>query len=337
MAVHVSEDLEMRPITMADARIVADLKNAQMKALLGVGTVTVEQLHSDWQSPDFDIEESSQLLLDVQGRTLGSVIVWNNAPVAVNPWVDLDTHPDRGDTAVGQQLLAWAEQRARQMISRAPENARVVMNVGALSVDTPRKRLLENNHMTHTRTFYTMRIDMAAPPPAPTWPEGIQVKRFDRDTDELPTIKAVEEAFKDHWGFVEEPLEESLKHWRHWMDTSEDYDPSLWFLAVDGDEVVGVSLCEPQSHEAPEAGYVGELGVRRPWRRRGVATALLRHSFCEFWKRGKRAITLGVDATSLTNATRLYKKVGMRVWREWLHYEKELRPGTDLTRQSLDD
>ena len=74
---------------------------------------------------------------------------------------------------------------------------------------------------------------------------------------------------------------------------------------------------------------MSSLGVRRPWRKRGLGLALLQHSFGEFYRRGIRVINLGVDAGSPTGATRLYKKAGMRVAAEYVAYEKELRPGRE--------
>ena len=337
MAVQISENLTLRPITMADVEAITDLKNIQMEAILGQRTLTVSQIRTDWESPGFDIENAGRVLVNPAGEMIGSIVVWDNDAVPVHVGIDLDIHPDYNDTDVGRQLFDWAEERAYQAIDRVPENARVVLSGWTLDSYAPRKHLLDAMGMKHIRSFYTMRIDMDSPPQVPTWPEGIRVRQFNRETDELALVKAVDEAFKDHWGYVEEPFEEVLKHWRHWMDTSEFYDPTLWFLAMDGDEIVGVSLCEPRSSESPDAGYVADLAVRRPWRRRGIATALLQHSFGKLWKRGKQAVTLGVDASSLTNATRLYEKVGMRVSRHWLTYEKELRPGEDLSRQSLAD
>jgi ribosomal protein S18 acetylase RimI-like enzyme len=68
----------------------------------------------------------------------------------------------------------------------------------------------------------------------------------------------------------------------------------------------------------------------------GLGLALLRHSFDEFYRRGKRKGGLGVDAGSLTGATRLYERAGMRVARQYSIYEKELRPGVDLSTQSIE-
>jgi ribosomal protein S18 acetylase RimI-like enzyme len=77
-------------------------------------------------------------------------------------------------------------------------------------------------------------------------------------------------------------------------------------------------------------GWVGTLGVRRAWRKRGLGEALLLHSFGEFYKRGMKTIGLGVDAENPTGATRLYKKAGMSVAAEYVIYEKELRAGCDI-------
>jgi ribosomal protein S18 acetylase RimI-like enzyme len=104
---------------------------------------------------------------------------------------------------------------------------------------------------------------------------------------------------------------------------------------MNGDEVVGVSLCNYTMAEDREMSYVMSLGVSRPWRRKGLALALLHHTFGEFYRRGKRKVALDVDAHSLTGATRLYEKAGMDVQRQSAVYEKELRSGADLSTQSL--
>jgi len=77
-------------------------------------------------------------------------------------------------------------------------------------------------------------------------------------------------------------------------------------------------------------GWIGTLGVRRPWRKRGLGQALLLHSFGEFYKRGTKTIGLGVDAQNPTGATRLYQRVGMQAASEFITYEKELRAGREI-------
>ena len=62
---------------------------------------------------------------------------------------------------------------------------------------------------------------------------------------------------------------------------------------------------------------------------------MLHHTFGEFYRRGKERCALGVDATSLTGATRLYEKAGMHVQRKSVSYAKVLRAGKDLSTQEL--
>ena len=120
------------------------------------------------------------------------------------------------------------------------------------------------------------------------------------------------------------------------MDHDHDFDPSLWFLAVDGDEIAGISLCWPKSNDDPQMGWVGTLGVRRPWRKQGLGLALLQHSFAEFHRRGQARVGLGVDASSLTGATRLYERAGMQPIRQFDMYQKVLRPGKDISTQTIE-
>ncbi len=106
---------------------------------------------------------------------------------------------------------------------------------------------------------------------------------------------------------------------------------------MDGDEIAGMSLCWPKANEDSEMGWVGTLGVRRPWRKQGLGLALLHHSFGVFAQRGQKRVGLGVDSTSLTGATRLYERAGMSpmVERQFDLYQKVLRQGRDISRQEL--
>ncbi|MCK5246611.1 GNAT family N-acetyltransferase, partial [Candidatus Bipolaricaulota bacterium] len=102
-----------------------------------------------------------------------------------------------------------------------------------------------------------------------------------------------------------------------------------------GDEIVGFASCDPEFSEDPDMGFVAVLGVRRAWRRKGIALALLHHSFREFQQRGRKRVSLGVDATSLTGAHKLYEAAGMEPTRQINVFEKELRSGIDLSLQTL--
>ena len=96
-----------------------------------------------------------------------------------------------------------------------------------------------------------------------------------------------------------------------------------------------MSLARLRSEEDPQLAWINTVGVRSQWRRRGIAHALLRHSFRELYQRGKRRVALGVDSQSLTGATRVYERAGMKPVRTWVVFEKELRPGKELATTTL--
>jgi ribosomal protein S18 acetylase RimI-like enzyme len=118
----------------------------------------------------------------------------------------------------------------------------------------------------------------------------------------------------------------TLEEWRRVRFDDPEFDPTLWAIAWDGDEVAGFSL----NRYRMGIGWVRTIGVRRPWRKRGLGEALLLHSFGEYYRRGTRTIGLGVNAHNPTGATRLYQKVGMYAASEHVTYEKELRAGRNV-------
>ena len=79
--------------------------------------------------------------------------------------------------------------------------------------------------------------------------------------------------------------------------------------------------------EWPDSGKVGSVSVRRPFRRRGLATALLLHAFAAFRGHGIRRVVTDTDSESFTAGPALYERVGMRQYRQELIYEREVRPG----------
>ena len=144
-----------------------------------------------------------------------------------------------------------------------------------------------------------MRVELEVAPVQPEWSEGISLRTFVPE-DEPRLYAADMETFEDHWEFVRVPLEE----WRAWLVEHPRFDPSLWFLIEEGPEL--------------------PVRARRPWRRRGLGLALLRHAFGEFHRRGMTRVGLDVDAENLTGAVRLYERAGMRIVKRRDTYEKLL-------------
>jgi ribosomal protein S18 acetylase RimI-like enzyme len=162
-----------------------------------------------------------------------------------------------------------------------------------------------------------MQIEPSGPPEVSPLPAGLAVRTY-RDEDAEPLRAALNEAFVDgrDWHDV------SAGNFREFFLRARGFDPALWLLAFDGDELAGFSLAYAGRGGDPELGWIGTLGVRRPWRRRGLGEALLRRSFAALYDRGFRRVGLGVDAENPTGARRLYERAGMRAIRQQDRWER---------------
>lgn len=324
-----------RRATMADAAPVTDLLNASAVAQIGHEEFDLEETHVEWQTPGFDLENSSQVVIAPTGQIVGYIEVWDIAGTPIHPWLWGRVHPQYEGLGIGSYLMDWAEAKAHRVIDRVPPEARISVRCGCISSYAPANALFEGRGMACIRYFYRMQIDLDQPPAPAQFPPHIVVQTLVEQPDLRAIFHALEESFSDHWGYVPESEEKVLQRWRHMIETDKDFDPALWFLAMDGAEIAGISLCSPRLPEDENLGWVGQLGVRRAWRRQGLGLALLQHSFVEMHRRGKQRVGLGVDASSLTGATRLYEKAGMVVARQFNTYDKEIRPGVELGLEAL--
>jgi ribosomal protein S18 acetylase RimI-like enzyme len=187
----------------------------------------------------------------------------------------------------------------------------------SLAPDLAARPLLESRGYHEVRRFWEMTIELGDElPPAPLLPEGLQIEPFSEELSR-DFHAALEAAFADHWEHQPEPFED----WWNRQLRRPDYDPSLWFLVRDAETIVAATRNDP---ERSGGGWIGALGVRPAWRGRGLAKALLLHSFREFHRRGQRRVGLGVDSENPTGATKLYEGVGMSVDAEQVVWEKVL-------------
>ena len=330
----IPASFSVRPATFDDAVVVTELLCRCSLEEIGRPEFEVEELRHDWQSPGFDLAQDTRVVFAPEGSPVGYIESWATAPyVRLYCWGRVD--PQYRGRGIGSSLLRWAEARAREQLLLAPAGAQVTLTQGTHATDLRGRALLETQGFAPTRYFSRMAMELESPVPEPVLPEGIVIRPFVPGMEERALIQAVGAAFKDHWGHVERPEEEEFRQWRHRMDDPE-FDPSLWFVAAADGQIAGMSLCHSHLTEDPDMGWVGTLGVLRPWRHQGLGLALLHHSFREFQRRGRRRVGLSVDAQSLTGATRLYERAGMRMVRQYVNYEKELRPGESLATLNLD-
>jgi mycothiol synthase len=311
----------LRSASWEDARRVADLIILTDIAERGESDYELNDLLEDWHRPGFDPGADAWVVADASGGIVGYEELYNRNEHAFLSG-DGYVHPAHLGRGIGTALLRALQVRAGAHLALAPAEARVFVRNGLSAPDTAARELHEHEGYAPVRYFWRMEIKQQTAPPPPDWPEGMAMRCMQPGQDDRRVFQALTEAFADHWGFVPEDYE----NWCRRRLQVEAFDPSLWFLGMDGGEIAGAAICRMRS----TAGWVSTLGVRPAWRRRGLGLALLRQSLAEFYRRGVSTVGLGVDAANPTGATRLYEKAGMHVAHEFVLYEKELRPGIDL-------
>lgn len=231
--------------------------------------------------------------------------------------------PDFRRKGLGKALLAYNQDRLREI---AEENDH--------PLDTPHffeswsgntmpntNTLLEKDGYRAERYFFEMIRPIEKSIPEVTMPEGLEVRPVKKE-DLRAIWEATDEAFRDHWGYVA-GTEEDYQRFLN----SPDNKPELWKVAWDGDEVAGMVLNNVFEEENKKfnrkRGWTDPICVRRPWRRRGLASSLIAQSINMFREMSFTDTALGVDTDNPSGALNLYKRMGYENIKTWISYRKE--------------
>jgi mycothiol synthase len=315
--------LTLRPARWADVEAVAKLIYDVCEA---DGDVTVastpEDMKNTWATEGFNLDRDAFIVEAQDGRVVGYEEFFHPKDLYHDLDADGYIHPQFRGLGIGTTLLRAVEVRAREEMQLAAPDLRVFIRSTIDNKDERGHAVLKTEGYFPIRYHWRMQVKLQEAPPVVSFPNGIELRPFVKDEHAIAVWQADNEAFRDHWGSHDNAYEE----WLHWKFDKSDFDPTLWMIAWDGDQIAGFS----QNRFRMGIGWIGTLGVRRPWRKMGLGLALLQHSFGEFYKRGMDTIGLGVDASNPTGATRLYQRAGMYVASEFATYEKELRAGRNM-------
>lgn len=322
---NVPEGLTMRPATVADIESIYQLALAHDIEHYGQEEYSLDDIQTIWTGPGVNLAEDSRVVLDRAGRLIGSLLVQQQRYAKF--YMALRILPDYSDPRLSDHLIELAETWARERMVRAEPDKRVTLNTSLSGSDTAGQASYTRAGLQEVRRFWRMEVELDEAPEAPVWPAGIELRPYVPGRDERAVFEVIDTAFMDHWGHIPSRFEE----WKHWTIERANFDPTLWFVAYEGEQIAGGSFCI----DLGERGWVDDLAVLRPWRGKGLGMALLLHSFGEFYRRGRRKVGLGVDSQNLTGALRLYQRAGMQRIRENISYEKELRAGIELSTRVL--
>jgi len=308
----------------AEVESVVELLNAINHADQPGWFADVAALTNDWSPTSTFSPERDLHGLELDGRLIGLARhSWRDRPLVVNHRLELWTHPDHRRRGHGTRLLAWAESRAREAVedglggptdkphqfgSAAPDHVSGSVAFAAARGYTPYRYHVE------------MRRPLADPVRDTPLPAGLEVRPV--RPEHLRAIwDADEESFQDHWDHAA-PVEGDFER----FIGEPDNDTTMWQVAWDGDEVAGLIINTIYRHENElegiKVGWLDSVATRRPWRKRGVAGALIARSLAVLRERGMEVAGLGVDAENPTGALGLYESFGFAPIRRWVFYRK---------------
>ena len=226
---------------------------------------------------------------------------------------------------IGQAMLGWMEGRLREIAAGHPPEIEKYFMSFVMQGETGLAAMLEKTGYQPVRYGFDMvRPDLENIPDYPL-PDGLEVRPV------LPEHyraiwEADTEAFRDHWGFVE-PGEED---YQAWLADKTFFQPELWQVAWDiaTDQVAGQvrTFIDHEQNQLyhRQRGYTEFISVRRPYRRRGLARALIARSLRAQKQAGMTESALAVDSENLSGATRVYEDCGFRVVKRNTVYRKPL-------------
>lgn len=235
--------------------------------------------------------------------------------------------PDWRRRGIGTAILRYQEERLRDI-------SKDLLAEGLITQETPKsydtyasntevdkEDLLGNAGYKPVRFSYTMVRSLSDPVKITPMPTGLEIRTVRRDQFRL-VWEADQEAFKDHWGYVPGTDQD----YQRWLKDPL-HDPGLWKVAWEGDQVAGMVLNILNKEENEEynrlRGWTENIAVRKPWRRRGLARALLTRSLKMFQDMGMDHAALGVDTQNLSGALNLYESVGFVIEKKHTVYRKE--------------
>lgn len=294
-----------------DAQAVCDLVAACDTEDLGAPDVVLDDILDMWSR--FDLENNVWVVEDTDSALLGYAFLEEDSDEKLFSYgCVLPAARGRG---VGSALVAVLQARAAQLRSESGVTKRLQSMVPTLCEDAV--QLFEAQGFTPVRYFKRMAIQLNAEPAAAITPDSFTIKPFVKGRDEQAVYEAYIESFADHWDFAAPPFEK-------WVEKTQlpTFDERWWLIARNSSgDVAGFALGRMRE----DLLFIEQIGVRRPFRGRGLALTLLQSMFEESYRAGQPHISLGVDTANPSNAYRLYEKAGMKPDYEISIYEKVLQ------------
>jgi mycothiol synthase len=274
------------------------------------------------QSGPFD-PARDMLVAEVDRKLVGATIRSGRVRAGVvQHEIDGWVRPEQRRRGIGRALLHWTEARSREAAREWAGSEPHAITRWVSDTQVGAVALVEAEGYRQVRYGFMMVRTLSDPIPDAPLPDGLDIRPV-VEADHGRIWDADTEAFRDHWDAGERTEEDFVG----WFSTP-GIDTSMWRVAWDGDEVAGsvmsMIFVEENERLGVRRGWLEHISVRRPWRRRGLAAALIADSLRELRARGLDEAALGVDAENLSGALRLYESLGFRRYRTGIAFRKAL-------------
>ena len=272
---------------------------------------TEERIANEFAHPDGYDPLTDSFIAELDGQAVAQGEVRYILRDGAHTYVLLGAvHPDVRGRGVGTALLALLEARAAERVTTLPAGEAAWLDTWSPDTNTSFVALMGRAGYEPIRHFFEMLKRDLATTHEVALPAGLELRPV-VEADMRRIFDAEAEAFKDHWGQ------------RVWSDqifaelvADPDLDIDLWRVAWDGDEVAGVVTTFVFAEENATLGlsraWLEHVSVRRPWRRRGLAAALILSACAGLRERGIAEAALGVDSDNLTGRARVVREPRVR-------------------------
>jgi mycothiol synthase len=281
---------------------------------------SADELERDWAAPHATFDPDRDAIVVEGGARLAGAgwVGWAERDGKVVHDFETWVHPDHRRHGMGRRMLAWLEARARASVADGSGGRADVPHVlggGLITTNPAAVAFAADAGYATIRYGFQMRRPLDLPIPEVALPEGLEVRPVLPDQHRAIWDADVE-AFRDGW---EARVRTEHDFVRTFTDPS--FDPTIWQVAWAADEVAGIIMNtiypEQNARIGLDVGWLDHVSVRRPWRGRGLASALIARSLRIHRDHGMAVAALGVDADNPTGALQLYEKFGFRPQYTW--------------------
>ena len=295
----------MRTITLEDRSSMVELFNHYETKVFGEVQTSEEEIHEMLTS----LSEGDRIGLFLGGDLVAiSILTEKDHRLPALILAEPAEQMERYITMLAKELIVSAKKKKEKMGDR---------KTIILSANLDReKRAFEKCGFTPTRFWYQMKKDLETISDL-SLPSTYQLTSFHPEFEAEILHDVFEEVFADHFDYHPSSIEEFQKRFH-----KPSFDPSLWYLLRQEDHVVGFVFCSV--NDETKLGEITHLGIRRNWRRKGLAHYLLNHACAVLKEHGMDTAALSVDSDSHTDAAIVYQKAGMYIYRGFTRYDLPL-------------